>query len=111
MSVQEARVGDLGVTDRVKELLLIFPAERGLARNHLVAEDAVGPPVHRKTVPLTFNDLGVVEVGEGGREGGRRGRSEGKDFGKNLGASPCNNYIITLKPPKIPATISSASKG
>lgn len=58
VAVQVSRVGDLGVTDGVKELLLVLSTEWGLTRDHLVAENAIRPPVHGERVPLTIDDLG-----------------------------------------------------
>ena len=94
LMVQETGEGYLVVADRVKQLLLILPSEGGLAGDHLVAEHAVRPPVHRETIALSLDDL---RGGEGGREGGREG---GTDMIISLGypslASARRCYVVCI---------------
>lgn len=65
------RVERLVFEDGVEDLLLVVALERALTEEHLVDEDAKGPPVDRATVALLEEDLGRHELGRAA-EGGRR---------------------------------------
>lgn len=55
--LKPSRVEGIVHTDGVEKLFFILPMERGLTNQHLIEEDAEGPPVNRMVVFLTQQDL------------------------------------------------------
>ena len=65
------RIQRLVLKDRVKDLVLVVAAERRLAQEHLVQQNAKRPPVNCTTVALLEQDLGRHKLGRTAERAGR----------------------------------------